>query len=324
MKKSIRTVLLCLMGAVLLLSGCGGKREELPDAGTQFYVLDEPGVLDQATEEYIVSVNDSLNAQTGAQVVVVCVQTTGLASTDEYAYELFNKWKIGDKKKNNGVLLLLTVGEVDYWMMPGKGLEDSLSSGVIKLMLDRYLEPDFAVGDYDAGVRKTFDAVVEHLETMYSVTVRPDFSVSEPAESGDGGEEVPYRESSDISIIGWAIIIVIVILLIISFSSGGGGNHRRRRHVTHSSPRPRRTSYPYGTRMPRRTQRPTMHRPGSYGGTIGRSRGSYGGTIGGGYRPGSYRPGGSFGGSSRSGGSFGGGSRSGGGGFSRGGGAGRR
>ncbi len=318
MKKSIWTALICLMGAVLLLSGCGGgNSENIPDALSQFYVLDEPGVLDAATEEYIVSVNDSLCAQTGAQVVVVCVQTTGLASTDEYALELFNKWQIGDAKKNNGVLLLLTIGEMDYWMQQGKGLEDSLSSGVIKLMLDRYLEPDFAVGDYDAGVRKTFDAVVDHLETLYSVTVIPDSGTSEPLESGDEEEETPYRESSDISIIGWAIIIVIIILLVISFSSGGGGgNHRRRRHVTHSSPRPRRTFYPYGTRMPRRTARPPIHRPGSYGGTIGRSRGGFGGTIGGG----SF--GGSFGGGSRGG--FGGGSRSGGGGFSRGGGAGRR
>ena len=310
MKNTIRAVLICLTGAVLFLSGCGGASENVPDAGTQFYVLDEPGVLDEATEAYIVSVNDSLEAQTGAQVVVVCVQTTGLASTDEYAYELFNKWEIGDKKKNNGVLLLLTVGEGDYWMMPGRGLEDSLSAGMIKLMLDRYLEPDFAVGDYDAGVRKTFDAVVGHLETLYSVTVKPDSSVSEPAESSEDTteEETPYRESSNSAIIGWAIIIVIIILLFISYNSGGG-NHRRRRHVTHSAPRPRKTVYPYGTRMPRRTQRPTVHRPGSYGGTIGRSRSGYGGSIGGGYRPG---------------GSFGGSSRSGGGGFSRGGGAGRR
>ena len=309
MKKQVAALLCAFLWAVLSLCGCGGSTEPIPEAETQFYVLDEAGVLDADTEAYIVSVNDSLCAQTGAQVVVVCVHTTGLASTDEYAYELFNAWQIGDENKNNGILILLSIEEEDYWMLSGKGLEDSFSGGITKLLLNRHLEPDFAVGDYDAGVRKLFDAVVDQLEVQYAVTAEPDSSVSAPAESGDSGEEeeTPYRESSDSAIIGWAIIIVIVILLIISFSDGDG-THRRRRHVTHSAPRPRKTVYPYGTRMPRPVSRPTVHRPGS----------SYGGRIGGSSRGGSSY-GGRIGGSS----SFG-GSRSGGGGMSRGGGAGRR
>ncbi len=355
MKKAISAILLCLLGVMPLLSGCGRDGEPIPEAQAQFYVLDEPGVLDAATEDYIIAVNDSLCAQTGAQVVVVCVHTTGLASTDTYAYDLFNQWQIGDKQKNNGVLILLTVGEEDYWMLPGKGLEESFSGGIVKLMLNRYLEPDFAAGDYDAGVRKLFDAVVDHLEVQYSVTADPvpETDTLPPAESEKApAEEIPYRESSNSAIIGWAIIIVIIILLLIGFS-GGDGTHRRRRHVTHSSPRPRKTVYPYGTRMPKPASRPTIHRPGSYGGMIGRNSGSYGGTVGGsrtgnsysgnrtgtsyggriggtnrtgssygGSRAGSY--GGKIGGSSRSGTSLGGTSRSGGGGISRGGGAGRR
>ena len=297
---------LCILSCILsLLSGCGTGEDlhNIPDALTQFYVLDEPDVLDAATEEHIVSVNDSLCAQTGAQVVVVCVQSTGLTSTDEYAKALFDKWQIGDAEKNNGVLILLTIGEQDYWMMPGRGLEDTFSSGLIKLMLNEYLEPDFAIGDYDAGVRRIFDAAVDHLETLYSVTADP----TDTPETDAPEEEILYREESDVSIIGWAIIIVIIILLIISFS-GGNGSHRRRRHVTVSQPHPRRNVYPYGTRMPRQTPRPPIHRPGSFGGTIGGSRGSLGGSS-------------SLGGSR---GGFSGGGRSGGGGFTRGGGAGRR
>ena len=312
MMKTPKTTLLCLTAILFLLAallgGCGEEADgtvSVPQADTLFYVLDEANVLDAATEEHIVAVNDSLCAQQGAQVVVVCVQTTGLASTDEYAHALFNQWQIGDADKNNGVLILLTIGEEDYWTQQGKGLEDTLSSGTIKMMQNQYLEPDFAAGDYDAGVRKMFDAVIAHLESLYSVTVNGGGTAeTEPQE-----EEILYREESNSAILGWAIIIVIVILLIISFSDNGG-NHRRRRHVTHSAPRPRKTTYhPYGTRMPGRTSHPTVHRPGSYGGTIGG-------------RTGSSRGGGFSGGSSRGG--FSGGGRSGGGGFSRGGGAGRR
>ena len=342
MKKRISALLCALLWAVLSLGGCGGKEESIPRAETQFYVLDEAGVLDADTEAYIVSVNDSLCEQTGAQVVVVCVHTTGVASTDDYAYELFNTWKIGDEKKNNGILILLSIGEEDYWMLTGKGLEESFSGGIVKLMLNRCLEPDFAVGQYDAGVRKLFDAVVDQLEVQYAVTAEPKSENTTDTDKVTAElpqEDVPYREASNSAIIGWVIIIVIIILLAISFSSGDG-THRRRRHVTHSAPRPRKTTYPYGTRRPNPASRPTVHRPNSsYGGKIGGSTrntgtSSYGGRIGSSTRSGSSSYGGRIGGSStRSsyGGKIGGSSsyggsrpRSGGGGMSRGGGAGRR
>lgn len=42
----------------------------------------------------------------------------------DYAYDLFNKWGIGDKKSNNGLLILLSIGAEDYYAEPGVGLTD--------------------------------------------------------------------------------------------------------------------------------------------------------------------------------------------------------
>jgi len=314
-----RAALFCL--AVLLvfsLIACGGEGEtDAPAASPGFYVYDEAGVLDAELEEYIIAQNDALFALTGAQVVVACVDTTGYQDTGKYAESLFNSWGIGSAEKNNGVLLLLTISEQDYWCMQGKGLEDTLSSGTIKLMLNQYLEPDFAAAQYGDGVKKIFDAIIGHLETVYSVRLSSwDGTAGEytPA-TGDGEEYGGYEqhETSD-SILGWAIIIVLVIIIVIALKNGGGGGgggggtRRQHRRTVYTTPRPRTTSY--GTTMPRPTYRPPSRPGGTYGGS--RPGGSFGGS----------RPGGSFGGS-RPGGSFG-GSRSGGGGFTRGGGAGRR
>ena len=60
--------------------------------------------------------------------------------------------------KLDGLLLLLAIGEENYWVMQGKGLEGVLSSGMLGDYLYEYLEPDFAIGDYDAGVYKVFNA----------------------------------------------------------------------------------------------------------------------------------------------------------------------
>lgn len=65
-------------------------------------------------KNYIISTNKSLYSQTGAQIVVVTVQNLGGQSLEEYSTELFRKFGIGDKNKNNGVLLLLALEERQF------------------------------------------------------------------------------------------------------------------------------------------------------------------------------------------------------------------
>ena len=99
------------------------------------------------------------------------MKTTGNHDIKDYAYAVFNKWKIGSADKNNGVLILLSVEEDDYWVLQGKGLETLLPSGTLKLMLDDYLEPYFAKKQYDEGVRALFDALIKQYEQIYSVSI---------------------------------------------------------------------------------------------------------------------------------------------------------
>lgn len=172
MKKVFRNLLdAILIAAVLCPCFLLRASAKIPSPSNSFYVLDEANELSLSTEEHIVSVNNELERRTGAQVVVVCVRTTGNTDIAEYAYQLFNKWDIGSESKHNGVLILLAVQDSDYYALQGKGLENILSSGTLKLMLDDYLEPDFAVGDFDAGAKKMFDAVARFLSEVYSVTI---------------------------------------------------------------------------------------------------------------------------------------------------------
>lgn len=88
----------------------------------------------------------------------------------DYAYDLFNKWGIGDKKANNGLLILLSIGAEDYYAEPGAGLTDVFTGGVLDAMLYDYLEDDFAAKDYDSGVKKVYARAVEILEDHYNVS----------------------------------------------------------------------------------------------------------------------------------------------------------
>ena len=283
---------------MISLVACGSRSGDysslIPDPTDAFYVLDTAGVITPETRNYIISRNDALFAMTGAQVVVCCVSSTEGMDIGDYAMQLFNKWGIGSAERNNGVLILLSIEDDNYWILQGKGLEELLSSGTLKQMVNADLEPHFAKKEYDAGARAMFDSVCAHLSSVYNV----DLTLWSGAEGPytQGGTDTNEDSGNSIDVFIWAILIVIVILFIAAeFNSSGhgpghrGGGHRNPRTRTYVGPM-------YGGHY---RPRPMPPRGGNYG----------------------PRPGG-FSGGSRGG--FSGGSRSGGGGISRGGGVGRR
>ena len=288
---------------------------------SDFYVYDGADVLSESTESDIVNKNDILYNASGAQIVVVTVQSTGRMTTEEYAYELANSWGIGSASQNNGVLLLLSIGDEDYQCIQGSGLESLLPTSTLSRILSESLEPDFAVGDYDAGVQKTFTALYNEVCAIYGVTG------STGTVQGGGAvaaQPQPQPEESAgfgvFTLVGLLVFLVVVIVLIGVVSSA-------------ARPRRRYTYDPYYRRDPgadfltgmfvgsalrgsrrRRPPRPPRPPRGPFdgpGGPFGGGFGGFGG-FGGGFRGGG---GGSFGG--------GGGFRGGGGGSFRGGGAGR-
>jgi uncharacterized protein len=308
----------------------------------EFYVADYANVLSSGTEAHILELNAELYKKTGAQIVVVTVDFLGGMEIEDYAMKLFNKWGIGDKTKNNGLLLLLAIGEDNYWAVQGRGLERSISSGTLGDILYDNLEADFAKGNYDAGVLKTFNVFHARIAAIYKM----------PVTSGGVTPVDPSKDSgSGFGFFGWFIlilIIVFIVMIILALTSG-----RRRANTTTYSTGPAVVPLPpimhpwyqrpviwFGgvPRMPR-TGSPSGSSTGSStGSTTTKSSKTSGGFFSGFGGGGSTRGGGSgrssgfggFSGSSRSGGfgGFGGSSRGGGGfgggGSSRGGGAGRR
>ena len=308
-KSAFPALLLCVFLLISLVS-CGGAEaysSRIPDAPDTFYVLDTAGVITPATRNHIISRNDALFALCGAQIVVVCVPSTEGMDISDYTLQLFNKWGIGSAERNNGVLILLSIQDDNYWVLQGKGLEEILSSGTLKQMVNADLEPHFAAKDYDAGVMALFQSIYTHLSTVYNIS--PDTWSGAPGPYTQNGSETAQEAGGSLDILIWAILIVIVILIIAAYfnsasgsgpsNHGGSGGSRRPRTRTYVGP-----MYGYGGYS---HPRPAPPRPGNYGPRPGGFSGSSRGGFSGGSRGG-----------------FSGGGRSGGGGISRGGGVGRR
>lgn len=300
-----------------------------PDA--DFYVTDQAGVLSDSTKSDIISKNDYLYSETGAQIVVVTVNSTGGLTTEEYAYQLANSWGIGDAKKNNGVLLLLDIGGQDAQCMQGSGLEDQLPTTTLSRILQEDLADDFFAGNYDAGVQKTFAALYHEVCAIYGISETGTVSGAVPRPTQP--VETGYSFGEIISlIVGFAVFLAVVLAVISALSRAA----RPRRTYTQSPYDPHRRYDPYrgGYYSPsssfwggflggamaqsmrhnrrRRPPRGPFDGPGGFGGGFGSGFGG-GGSFGG--------RGGGFGGGRSGGGGFGGG-RSGGGGSFRGGGSG--
>jgi uncharacterized protein len=77
----------------------------------------------------IVSIGRELYDKTGSEAAVVVIDTTGDESIEEYANGLFREWGIGNKQKNNGVLLLVAVKDRKMRIEVGYGLEGILPDG---------------------------------------------------------------------------------------------------------------------------------------------------------------------------------------------------
>ena len=311
---------------------------DFPAEPVNSYIADEMNVISDDTRDYIDSRGVALEEATGAQIVFAIVDFTGGYEIDDYAYELFNAWGVGDKKKNNGLLYVLALGADDYYVMPGSGVTSTFSGSTLQRILDECMEPDFAARDYDAAVRKTFERSCREMEKLYGVDTS-DYGYTGEDYGYSGGMTNTYSEGR--RVMGYLVTLIIILAVLVLLTR----MTRLRRNYTPGQPYwrtvflPRRTYRTY--RNPPPPPPPAPHRPGGFGGF-----GGFGG-MGhtpprppmGGPRPGVSRPGSSFsrpsrpsapsrpsGGISRPSRPSGGSRRPGGmgGGMSRGGGAGRR
>ncbi|MCL1805592.1 MAG: TPM domain-containing protein [Clostridiales bacterium] len=307
------------------------------------FVADLAGVLSADTIDFINDYSWALTEACGGEVIVVTVDFLNGLDSEQFAYRLFNDWKIGSPERDNGLLLLLAVGEGKYWALRGEGIRQQFSDGLLDAYLTDYLEADFDAGDYDAAVYQFAAAAFGQYERMYNIKLDAYFSdpgtyggaTTPPAPAGSAPTPAagqPYTPAASAgrtpagSSSGFGRIITIIIVIIIVTTFTRRPRIFRPRVFRPPILMPRMIYRPrvfggFGLRRPRAHYRPPVGRPIPKPVRHPVARPGVGLP-----RPGGLGGLGSLGGSkpgSGLGGGFGGGGRTGGGGMSRGGGAGR-
>lgn len=169
-----------------------------------FYVNDYAGLLNSETKNYIINANKSLYNQTGAQIVVVTIQSLGNDSLEDYSTELFRSFGIGDKTKNNGVLLLLALEEREFRVEVGYGLEGILPDGKTGRIQDEYIIPYLRQDNWNDGIRNGFSAILNIVADEYSVEVGAETAVT--------GESLSDYEMTPFSIVGFTVMPLVSVI----------------------------------------------------------------------------------------------------------------
>lgn len=281
-----------------------------------YLVHNEGGVITQDTAEYIEAMNASLFAQTGAQIAVDVVRTTGSEAIADYAERTFVDLGVGSWERDNGILIVLALEneyngapDGDYIIAWGDGFSENEKDRLEAILLDT-MEYDFAAKRYDQGARRTFDALVNYLEDLYGVTVTTDPPSPEAMgnyQSISGGyQSTGAGVDLDSVVAGIVVLVIFLFVLWVLLDGMRYRSYRRRYYGPTVVGIPRPVYYPVFWGRPRRPRRPPPppppRRPGGPGGPGGFGGGSFGGSAGRGPRPGGP---GSFGGGL---GGFGGGS----------------
>ena len=127
----------------------------------KFYVNDYANILSDEVENYIFDNSVKLYNETSAQIVVVTVKNLEGKDIESYATELFRHFGIGDKEKNNGLLLLLALDERKSRVEVGYGLEGILPDGKTGRIQDEYMIPYYKDNNFSEGMLNGYKAFFE-------------------------------------------------------------------------------------------------------------------------------------------------------------------
>ena len=199
-------------------------------------VVDEAGILDPATRAALTDKLAGLEAKTTDQLVVVTLKSLQGTSIEDFGVQLGRRWQVGQKDKNNGVLLIVVPSERQVRIEVGYGLEGALTDAVSRLIIENAIVPRFRANDFPGGIARGVDDIISVLtgdaeEWKRRAAQRPDTVSSSPSTQSDSVWPIVIvradRGRCDhpmLPVGGCVLRGGVPILSVISSASGGRGS----------------------------------------------------------------------------------------------------
>jgi uncharacterized protein len=219
---------LALWAAFLVLAAlvAGGHATAAEIPSPEGPVTDRAGVLGQDVRQRLVRIIEQVRGRTGAEIAVLVVPSTAPDSIEDYSIAVFDRWKIGQQGKDNGVLFLVAVQDRRMRITTGYGLEGNLPDGKVGEIRDRAVIPLFRAGRYADGIVQGTEALAAAILGQAGGT------------PGSGVQAKPRQRAGQVGFRWTGVLLVVFVLLILvavavsaadrRAASGGRGVGRRR------------------------------------------------------------------------------------------------
>ena len=198
-----------LFGVILI--GCTSSAASLPEFTAP--VVDSIGRVSAEVETQINSELISFQQSGGPQIAVAVVDTTGNATPENYSIDLARSWGIGDKEKDNGVLLLIALTDRTLRIEVGSGVEGELTDVTAGRIVDSVMLPRLRANDVDGAVRDGARAVMQ--------VWRGENIASEPIVPSTPANETTPQQSIFGIILFFGLILLFVTLAVRGKRNGG-------------------------------------------------------------------------------------------------------
>jgi uncharacterized protein len=163
----------CLSLILVIGSGVSGLFVFAQDYPAQpiSYVSDFASQISESDELVINQYARELERKTSVELSVVTVKSTKPVGIDEYANVLFERWGIGKKGQDNGILMLLAVKDRNDRIEVGYGLEGVITDATAGRIRREVMVPQFKAGGYSKGMKEGAIAVVSLIAQNQGVTI---------------------------------------------------------------------------------------------------------------------------------------------------------
>ncbi|TGK89444.1 YgcG family protein [Leptospira bourretii] len=167
-------------------------------------VVDETWTLDSGFVSALERQLKDHESKTSNQIAVLVVPSLEGEGIEDYSMKVVEAWKLGQKKKDNGVLLLIAINDRKLRIEVGYGLEGNLTDVLCHHIIEKEIKPYFKKGDIQSGIQNGINAIIDAIQGAYTAPPPEDFSHLGPlsflGELSHGQEEIPFGVKVFVSI----------------------------------------------------------------------------------------------------------------------------
>lgn len=210
-------VVVCAVALVLPPQHARAQDEpQIPEAVG--FVNDHAGLLDTKTHGQLEAFLDQVKQKTGAEFAILTVQTTAPLEPSEYKVRVFDKWQLGKKGEDNGLLMLVAVQERQVRFETGYGLEGTLPDGLQSRIFREDMQPRFRQGDFNGGIIAGTQRVAARIAAEKGVTLEWN------------GRELHYTSGRGGRVPWWVPFLIFMIVATLVSRLGGAPRRIGRRY----------------------------------------------------------------------------------------------